>query len=88
MQGFPSDELVALKGDIVTYFTDGAGKELNVASIYFEEMNKREVGQLRSVMSHLYGAAYITDSILGMKFRIGPVSFFQVCMSDKSLSLH
>lgn len=78
LQGLSSDELTELKQDIVAFFTTGVGKELQVASIYFEEINKREVGQVRSVVNHLYGVEYISDSILGLKFRIGPVSFFQV----------
>lgn len=77
-QGLPQDELHELKKDVAAYFSNGAGKELNVASIYFEEINKRVVGQVRNITSHIFGAKYITDSILGFKFRIGPVSFFQV----------
>lgn len=68
----------SIKTDIVQYFSEGDGKELSVASIYFEEYNKREVGQVRNRMQHIYGSEYITDSILGLKFRIGPISFFQV----------
>lgn len=78
VQGLQPDELDALKQDIIAFFSVGSGTELSVTSIYFEELNKRAPGQIRSVINHLYGAEYISDSILGIKFRIGPVSFFQI----------
>lgn len=74
--------MAAVKSDIIEYFSKGNGKDLNVASIYFEEINKREAGQVRNRLTHIFGSEYITDSILGLKFRIGPVSFFQVNTSS------
>lgn len=38
----------------------------------------RDVGQRSNVVEHIYGVKYITDVILGLKFRISPESFFQV----------
>lgn len=64
--------------DIVDYFTEREGKELNVTSIYVEEINKREVGQTHNKVHHVYGSKYITDTILGLKFRISAASFFQI----------
>lgn len=72
------DELDQLKADIIDYFTNREGKALNVTSIYVEEMNKREVGQQFNRMEHIHGSKYITDSILGLKFRISAASFFQI----------
>lgn len=72
------DELDGLKADIIDYFTNREGKVLNVTSIYVEEMNKREVGQQFNRMEHIYGSKYITDCILGLKFRISAASFFQI----------
>lgn len=71
------DKLDELTKDIVDYFTERDGKELNVTSIYVEEMNKREVGQSQNKIHHVYGSKYINDSILGLKFRISAASFFQ-----------
>lgn len=71
------DELDALMKDIVDYFTVRDGKELNVTSIYVEEMNKKEVGQFHNKVHHVYGSKYINDTILGLKFRISAASFFQ-----------
>lgn len=72
------DELDALKADIIDYYTNREGKAMNVTSIYVEEMNKREVGQQFNRMEHVHGLKYITDSILGLKFRISAASFFQI----------
>lgn len=72
------DEIDDLIKDIIAYFIEREGKELNVTSIYLEEMNKREVGQTHNNMRHVYGSKYITDSILGLKFRISAASFFQI----------
>lgn len=72
------DELDQLKADIIDYFTNREGKALNVTSIYVEEMNKREVGQQFNRMVHIHGSKYITDCILGLKFRISAASFFQI----------
>lgn len=71
------DEFDDLMKDIVDYFTVREGKELNVSSIYIEEMNKREVGQTQNKIHHAYGSKYINDTILGLKFRISAASFFQ-----------
>lgn len=71
-------QLPDLKKDIVEYFTEKEGVELNVSSIYVEIMNKRDVGQRSNVVEHIHGVKYITDNIHGLKFRISPESFFQV----------
>lgn len=72
------DEIRALLLDLVDYFTKREGQELNVTSMYLEEMNKREAGQKHNKIEHLYGTLYITDIILGLKFRVSAASFFQV----------
>lgn len=72
------DEVDDLIKDIIDYFMEREGKELNVTSIYLIEMNKRGVGQTCDKIRHIHGSKYITDSILGLKFRISAASFFQV----------
>lgn len=71
------DEVEDLVKDIVDFFTERDGKVLNATSIYLEEMNKREVGQTHNKFRHVYGSKYISDTILGLKFRISAASFFQ-----------
>lgn len=82
------EELSALKEDIIKYLTEGDGKELNATSVYLEEMNKREVGQTKNRIQHIYGSEYITDTILGLKFRISAASFFQVICPINTLCLY
>lgn len=72
------DELDELLKDIVDYFMEREGKVLNVSSIYLEEVNKREIGQVQNKFRHIHGSKYITDSILGLKFRVSAASFFQI----------
>lgn len=72
------DQMTELTNDIITFFTEGEGKELNVTSIYIEEMNKREIGQTHNKILHVYGSKYINDTILGLKFRISAAAFFQI----------
>lgn len=72
------DELDDLLKDIIDFFMEREGKELNVSSIYLEEINKREVGQVQNKFRHIHGSKYITDTILGLKFRISAASFFQI----------
>lgn len=72
------NELDDLIKDIIDYFTEREGKELNVTSIYVEEINKRVIGQTHNIIRHVHGSKYITDTILGMKFRISAASFFQI----------
>lgn len=72
------DELDALISDITDYFTNREGKEVNATSMYLEEQNKREKGQLHNKIIHMHGALHIHERILGFDFRISPTSFFQV----------
>lgn len=50
---------------------------LNVTSIYYEEIAKRAPGQKANVMKHIFGSSHITETLLDLKFRISPTSFFQ-----------
>lgn len=68
----------SLLEDIVQYFAEGDGKHLNVTSLFFEEMNRRDIGQVVNKVRHAHGAEYITDVILGLRFRISDASFFQI----------
>lgn len=72
------DELDDLIKDIIEFFTERDGKELNVTSIYIEEINKRIIGQTQNIFRHVHGSKYISDTILGLKFRISAASFFQI----------
>lgn len=62
---------------MIDFFTTGDGKELDVTSLYYEEIQKRVPGQKSNVIKHLHGKTHITETILGLNFRISPTSFFQ-----------
>ncbi|KAG4071923.1 hypothetical protein HA402_006084 [Bradysia odoriphaga] len=64
--------------EVVSFFTESGGKELNAKSIYIEKMNKRSAGQTSNEYIHVHGEKYITEIVHGLKFRISPASFFQV----------
>lgn len=76
-QNFSEDEKEKLQKDFVEFFTTGEAKALNVTSMYYEEIQKRQAGQKGSVVKHIHGDTHIHEYILGLKFRISPCSFFQ-----------
>jgi len=65
------------QSDLVKFFTEEDGKCLNVTSLYYEEIEKRQSGQQGNVIKHIYGSTHVYDFIHGLKFRISPSSFFQ-----------
>lgn len=77
-QKLTTDELDQLQKDIVEFFTEKEGKELEVKSLYYEDFGQRKPGQRSNIIKHLYGETHIHDYLNGLKFRISPSSFFQV----------
>ncbi|GLV46799.1 uncharacterized protein CBL_20945 [Carabus blaptoides fortunei] len=77
-QKLPDVKLQTLKTELITYFTEGNGKEANVTSLYYLPIVKRESGQSAPLAEHLYGETHIYETILDLKFRISPEAFFQV----------
>lgn len=76
-QNLTEEEKEKLQKSFVELFTEGAGKVLNVTSIYYEEIQKRQSGQHGNFIKHIFGDKYITETLLGLNFRISPNSFFQ-----------
>ncbi|XP_063709851.1 tRNA (uracil-5-)-methyltransferase homolog A [Culicoides brevitarsis] len=77
MQDLTSEAFDKTKQQIIDFFTSGDGKSANVTSIYYQILKKRAPGETFLPFTHLWGSEYITDEILGFKFRISPASFFQ-----------
>jgi tRNA (uracil-5-)-methyltransferase len=77
-QNLTSEELDELQKEIVVFFTEKEGKELDVKSLYYEDFGQRKPGQRCNIIKHLYGETHIHDYLNGLKFRISPSSFFQV----------
>lgn len=76
-QEMKNEEKEKFQKDFVSFFTEGEGGVLNATSIYYEEIQKRQSGQNGNYIKHIYGETHIKESILGLKFRISPNSFFQ-----------
>lgn len=76
-QELTKEEKEKIQTDFVAFFTEGDGKVLNVTSIYYEEIHKRQSGQFGNFIKHIFGDTHIKESLLGLNFRISPNSFFQ-----------
>ncbi|CAL4073565.1 unnamed protein product, partial [Meganyctiphanes norvegica] len=76
-QSMLQEELIELKNGVRYLFTDGGAKDLKVSSLYFQQYAQRERG-VDPEYELLYGEEYITETILGRKFRVSPDAFVQV----------
>ncbi|CRL00292.1 CLUMA_CG013565, isoform A [Clunio marinus] len=76
-QQMTDEEKDKFQKDFVSFFEVGNGKDLNVTSLYYEEIQKRQSGQVGNFIKHIFGDTHIYEYIHGLKFRISPCSFFQ-----------
>ncbi|XP_053686288.1 tRNA (uracil-5-)-methyltransferase homolog A [Sabethes cyaneus] len=77
-QSLSEDELKEFQASIVAHFTTDKAKDVGITSIYFEKIEKHKPGQHVNQVEHLFGETHIVDTILGLKFRISPLAFFQI----------
>nr|XP_033811310.1 tRNA (uracil-5-)-methyltransferase homolog A isoform X2 [Geotrypetes seraphini] len=78
-QKLSKEELRELKMSLAKYFTEEAGKDIGVTSLYFVEEGQRKSPNLEDLpLEHVTGDKYIYEELLGLKFRISPHAFFQV----------
>uniref|UniRef100_G1MRX4 tRNA (uracil(54)-C(5))-methyltransferase n=1 Tax=Meleagris gallopavo TaxID=9103 RepID=G1MRX4_MELGA len=78
-QKLSREELADLKAALAKHFTEGAGKESSITSLYFVEEGQRKSPNLEDLpLEHVAGDKYIYEELLGLKFRISPHAFFQV----------
>ncbi|XP_041979260.1 tRNA (uracil-5-)-methyltransferase homolog A isoform X2 [Aricia agestis] len=77
-QELSSEELEKLKTQLIECFSTEDSKACGIRSLYFHLLTKKRVGDEDSKATHLMGPTHITDSILGLKFRISPEAFFQI----------
>ncbi|XP_026499811.2 tRNA (uracil-5-)-methyltransferase homolog A [Vanessa tameamea] len=77
-QNLSAEELDELSKQLVAHFSSEEAVVCGVKSLYFEVIRKRRVGEDASKPTHLMGSTHITDSILGLQFRISAEAFFQI----------
>ncbi|GAB0086999.1 Beta-1,3-glucan-binding protein, N-terminal [Sergentomyia squamirostris] len=71
-------EAEQLKRDVREFFTEKDGKIVNVSSLFYQDMRKKDKDFKKDILEHLHGNTHITDEIHGLKFRISPEAFFQI----------
>ncbi|XP_053981431.1 tRNA (uracil-5-)-methyltransferase homolog A-like [Hylaeus volcanicus] len=77
-QDLSSERLEELRSQLKDFFETGKGATAGVTSLYFQTMNKNVNGENRDNLYHISGTKYIEETLLGMKFRVSPLAFFQV----------
>lgn len=77
-QNMENEKIEELKKSLTQFFTEGAGKEAKVTSLYYQEIVKKNPGETPTPATLLWGETHIYETILGLKFRISPEAFFQI----------
>ncbi|GAB6030338.1 tRNA methyltransferase 2 [Chamberlinius hualienensis] len=72
-QSLDTEELTSLEDKLTTHFLNNHSSTV-VTSLYVEHQMKRSDCQLK----HIGGSKYIVERLMGLSFRISPLSFFQV----------
>ncbi|PVD31422.1 hypothetical protein C0Q70_06834 [Pomacea canaliculata] len=79
VQNTTAEDREKVKEDIKNYFTEGPGKMSGVSTFYFRPCSiKTSNSTSEEPYELIYGDGFIYESLLEMKFRISPSSFFQV----------
>ncbi|XP_063916014.1 tRNA (uracil-5-)-methyltransferase homolog A [Zophobas morio] len=77
-QDLSPDKLAAFKASLVSFFTQGAGKDAKITSLYYQSITKKVAGETPEGAEHLWGDTHICESLLGLKFKVSPQAFFQI----------
>lgn len=77
-QDLEKEKISDFQKELIQFFTEGAGKEAKITSLYYQEIVKKNPGESASPATLLWGDKYIYETILGLKFRISPEAFFQI----------
>nr|XP_006819055.1 PREDICTED: tRNA (uracil-5-)-methyltransferase homolog A-like [Saccoglossus kowalevskii] len=81
-EGLSEEEIEKEKKSLLAYYEDGAGKDDKPSSLLIQAQENKigvsGVYDIDSPSEALFGDPYITEDILGIKFRISAEAFFQV----------
>ncbi|XP_017107648.2 tRNA (uracil-5-)-methyltransferase homolog A [Drosophila bipectinata] len=72
------DEQQELKNELKNFYENSENEPFKCTSLYYQDVQHREAGQMVNPVHHLLGTTHITDTIQGLKFRISPLAFFQI----------
>ncbi|XP_044252549.1 tRNA (uracil-5-)-methyltransferase homolog A [Tribolium madens] len=77
-QDLSQEKLSVFKNSLINYFTEGAGKEAKITSLYYQKIVKKIAGEDSEGAEHLWGDPHICETLLDLKFKISPEAFFQI----------
>ncbi|KAF4524326.1 hypothetical protein B566_EDAN005384 [Ephemera danica] len=72
------EDRAQLKKNILLFFTEGAGKQFNLYSLYVQCIGRMAKGQPPTRPELLHGEPFFIEELMGVKLRISPTAFFQV----------
>ncbi|XP_055371931.1 tRNA (uracil-5-)-methyltransferase homolog A [Condylostylus longicornis] len=73
-----NEEIEGLKNEVTDFYRSYDENIFKCDSLYYQDLNRRDAGQMMNPVDHLLGKTYITDEIHSLKFRISPLAFFQI----------
>ncbi|KAG8187646.1 hypothetical protein JTE90_005500 [Oedothorax gibbosus] len=77
-QSLSQEELEKEKSNLKKYFEEGAGSSVGITSVYVQLFSKKSFHEEEMPFIHLMGKKFLEESLLGLKFKISPESFFQI----------
>ncbi|KAJ8676069.1 hypothetical protein QAD02_011855 [Eretmocerus hayati] len=78
-QELTNEDQEQLREKLKKFFEQEENLEAGVTSLYFQTIEKKTTGgEGGGTITHISGAPYIEEMLLGMKFRISPQAFFQI----------
>lgn len=73
-----AEEIPQLKQELIDFYANYDKAVFSCSSLYYQDLRRRQTGETFSPVEHLAGTTHITDVILGLRFRISPLAFFQI----------
>lgn len=77
-QKSPQAVLEEAKEELMNFYLHGPGKICGINTMFFQPTSRSRTNAHIVPFELLYGQPYVTETLLGYKFRISPDSFFQI----------